>query len=92
MKLIRDIREFISWRKERRRFRRAISSLYALELAAYSSPQCLLCAADFSKRPMSHEEIGPLAITLYARSGRGKTTLQYAIDRYIDVRDDRWCE
>lgn len=84
--MLKLIRDFLYWRKERNRFIRAIKSILTLELCSYTYNDIILYVVD--QKSIRDEELIILAKLLYARSGRGKDTLEGAVSLYILRREE----
>ena len=80
MRILRDVREFIQWRKSQKHLRGKIQRLLSIEMGDYSYDQCLLAAGHNNNIP--HEHVGTVAIMMHARCSRGKTTLEEAMSIY----------
>lgn len=72
MRFIRMIREaYFLWQRENR-WRKARKPLLALALGKYTYSECLLAVAA---RNIESEQIGPVALLLHCRCGRGSMSL-----------------
>ena len=81
MNVLAEYREFRAWRERRRERAELLAKLCALELAVYTAEQCFGRVADAG---FPSEDIGPIGVTLFARSGRGELSIEEALARFHD--------
>lgn len=80
MKIIREFKKFLQWRKKQKKLNRDMMPLLSIELKAYTYDECLLAAGRDKRIP--HEMVGVVAQTLYCRCSRGTGTLERALSLY----------